>query len=176
MYVRYQNRLRTDSGSIFTTSKWKNLTDMACITLRISGIEVHNFLGIGERLHGPLRRMYRKGKMTHPDIERNLCLKLTVKSVNDTIVEDGLVPSLPVFGINPRHPVMGTDLPTQKERLDVLATTNSEMNSIIAERRIQTALQKAIPAASLNTFDIGDEVLVYRGNPIYGKALTRFLH
>jgi hypothetical protein len=162
MYVGYPNRLRTDSGSIFTTSKWKNLTDMAGITLRISGIEAHNSLGIGERLHGPLRRIYRKVKMTHPDIERNLCLKLTVKSMNDTVGEDGLVPSLLVFGINPRHPVMSTDLPTQKERMDVLATANSEMNSIIAERRIQTALQKAIPAASLNTFDIGDEVLVYR--------------
>jgi hypothetical protein len=66
------------------------------------------------------------------------------------------------FGINPRHPVMSTDLPTQKDRMDVLATANLELDSIIAERRIQTALQKAIPAASINTFDIGDEVLVYR--------------
>jgi hypothetical protein len=139
-----------------------DLTDMAGITLRISGIEAHNSLGIGERLHGPLRRIYRKVKMTNPDIERNLCLRLTFKSMNDTIGEDLLVPSLLVFGINPRHPVMSTDLPTQKERMNVLATANSEMNSIIAESRIQTALQKAIPAASINTVDIGDEVLVYR--------------
>jgi hypothetical protein len=57
---------------------------------------------------------------------------------------------------------MSTDLQTQKERMDVLATADSEMNSIIAERRIQTALKKAIPAANLNTLDIGDKAPVYR--------------
>jgi hypothetical protein len=54
MYVGYSNRIRTDSGSIFTTSKWKNLSDMTGITIRISGIEAQNSLDIGERLHGPL--------------------------------------------------------------------------------------------------------------------------
>jgi hypothetical protein len=81
--------------------------------------------------------------------------------MNDTNGEDGLVQSLLVFGTKPRHTVMRTYVPTQKERMDVLATANLEMNTIVAERRIQTALLKAIPAASLNILDIGDEVLVY---------------
>jgi hypothetical protein len=135
---------------------------MAGISLRISGIESHNSLGIGERLHGPLRRIYRKVTMTHPDIQPAIGLRLAVKAMNDAIGEDGLVPSLLVFGISPRHQVLSTNLPTQQERMKVLATANAEMNSIIAVRRILTALQKSIPAASFHSFYIGDEVLVFR--------------
>jgi hypothetical protein len=125
MYVGYPNRLRTDSSSNFTSSRWQDIAYMTGITLKIFGTEAHNSLGIGERLHSPLRRIYRKVKMTHPDIERTLCLKLTVKSMNDTIGEDGLVPSLLVFRIHPRYPVMCTDIPTQKEQMEVFSTANS---------------------------------------------------
>jgi hypothetical protein len=118
--VGYPNRFRTDSGTVFTTSKWKELTDVAGIALRISGIEAHNSLGIRERHHGPLRRIYRKVKMTHPGIQPILGLKLAVKAMNDTAGEDGLLPSFLVFGISPRHQVMSTDIPTQKERREVL--------------------------------------------------------
>jgi hypothetical protein len=124
--------------------------------------------------------------MTHPDIQPAIGLRLAVKAMNDTIGEDGLVPSLLVFGISPRHQVLSTNLPTQQERMKVLATANAEMNSIIAERRILTALQKSIPAASVHSFDIGDEVLVfrertdswegpYRVTAIEGKIVTIFI-
>lgn len=39
MYVGYPSRLRVDQGSIFTSPRWKELTDLNGITLNLSGVE-----------------------------------------------------------------------------------------------------------------------------------------
>jgi hypothetical protein len=59
-YTGYPNKLRTDAGSIFVSPLWKQLTDSAGVTLQLSGVESHNSIAVGERLHEPLRRTYRK--------------------------------------------------------------------------------------------------------------------
>jgi transposase InsO family protein len=120
LYTGYPNRLRTDAGSIFSSPRWRQLSEMVGISLRISGIEAHNSLGIGERLHEPLRRIYEKVQMDYPHISPRIILKITVKVMNDTIGESGLVPSLLVFGVVPRFPMLSTDLPNQKERMTAI--------------------------------------------------------
>jgi hypothetical protein len=42
LYTGYPNRLRIDAGSIFASPRWKELSNMAGITLRMSGVEAHN--------------------------------------------------------------------------------------------------------------------------------------
>lgn len=163
LYTGFPNRIRTDAGSAFTTPRWKEITDTAGITMRISGVEAHNSLGVGEALHHPLRQIYRKVQNDHPDISKAMILRLATKAMNDTMNEDGLVPSLLVFGIIPRFPIIATELPTQKERMEVLATARAEMEAIVAKRRIMTALLKAVPPAADRVCEIGEEVWVYRG-------------
>jgi hypothetical protein len=68
IYTGYPERLRIDSESTFTSVKWKTLTEPRGITLRISGVEAHNSLGIGERYHGPLRRLYQKSEHEFPHV------------------------------------------------------------------------------------------------------------
>jgi transposase InsO family protein len=70
LYTGYPNRLSIDAGSIFASPKWKKLSNMAGITLRMSGVETQNSLGIGERMHGPLRRIYNKIRMDYPHFFR----------------------------------------------------------------------------------------------------------
>ena len=165
MYAGYPNRLRADAGSAFTWLRWKSITDFVGITLRISGVESHNSLGVGERYHARLRRFYRKVKLEFPQLSKDIILRLAVKAMNDTMGENGLVPSLLVFGIIPRFPIINSELPTQKERMEALASAQMEMNSIIAERRISAALQRNIPRSAGQVLEVGDEVLVYRENP-----------
>jgi hypothetical protein len=76
--------------------------------------------------------------------------------------ENGVVPSLLVFGVTPRYPALSTELPNQKERMEVITAAQQEMNSIIAERRITTALNKNVPSAVDYISEIGSEVLVFR--------------
>jgi hypothetical protein len=134
LYTGYPTRLRIDAGSILASPRWKELSNMAGITLRMSGVEAHNSLGVGKRMHGPLRRIYNKIRMDYPHIPAGTLLKLGVKAMNDTISENGLVPSLLVFGVIPRYPALNTELPIQKVRMEVTAAAQMEMNSIIAER------------------------------------------
>jgi hypothetical protein len=80
--------------------------------------------------------------MDYPHIPAGTLLKLGLKAMNITIGENGLVPSLLVFGVIPRYPALNTELPNQKVRMEVIAAAQMEMNFIIAERRISMALAK----------------------------------
>ena len=81
--------------------------------------------------------------------------------MNDTMGESGLVPSLLVFGTIPRFPIISSDLPSQKERIEALIKAHMETNSIVAERRFLAALTRNIPPAGKYTYTLGEEVLVY---------------
>ena len=160
-YLGYPNRMRTDLGSAFNSEKWRRYTNTCGMQLLLSGAQSHNSLGIGERYHEPLRRIFRKISIDYPHIDPQLLLKIAVKAMNDTMGESGLVPSLLVFGTIPRFPIISTDFPSQKERMEALSKAQMEMNSIVAERRVLAALTRNIPPAGKYTYILGEEVLVY---------------
>jgi hypothetical protein len=135
---------------------------MTGIRLRKSGVVAHISLGIGERLHKPLRIIHKKVQMDYTHIPPSTVLKLAVKAMNDKIGENGLVPSILVFGVTPRYPALSTELPNQKERMDFISAAQQVKNSIIVERRRTTALNKSVPSAVDYVFEIGSEVLVFR--------------
>lgn len=81
--------------------------------------------------------------------------------MNDTMGENGLVPIRLVFVILPRFPLLRTNLPTQKERMGATKTAHTEMNSIVAERRVFESLTINIPSVAYRTYKIGKEVLVF---------------
>jgi transposase InsO family protein len=136
IYIGYPDRLRIDSGSAFTSVKWKTITESRGITLSISGVEAHNSLGIGERYHGPLRRVYQKIEHEFPHVGPALLLRLSVKAINDTMGTNGLVPSLLVFCVVPRFPPMSIDLPKQRDRMADLAASQMEISAIVAETEL----------------------------------------
>lgn len=114
MYKWYPNTLLTWQRSIFTSARWRQLTDIQGNQRRLSGIGAHSSLGIGERYHEPIRRIYRKIQLGHPRVPPGYILCVASKAINDTIGEHGLVPSRLVFGILPCFSVISTDLPIQK--------------------------------------------------------------
>lgn len=81
--------------------------------------------------------------------------------MNDTIGENGLVPSFLVFGIIPRFTIISPTLPSQAEWMKLLAKSQMEMNAIVPERRISTALSKNVSAAADQGYYPGNEVLFY---------------
>lgn len=85
--------------------------------------------------------------------------------MNDTLGENGFVPSRLAFGIIRRFPIISINLPNQKDRMKGLANAQMEMKAIVAERRISAALQRNVPSSAHRVHQIGDEVLVYREDP-----------
>lgn len=63
----------------------------------------------GERLIRTLRQK-RNVSHTHSNLTETYSLKVAVKSMTDTVRENGLVPSRLGYVIIPRFPIMNTDL------------------------------------------------------------------
>lgn len=80
--------------------------------------------------------------------------------MTDTNGEHGLVPTRLLLGVIPISPIISTLLPNQKEKMEALAAPQAETNSVIAERKIMTALTRDIPSAADRHYDMGDVVLV----------------
>lgn len=125
LYSGYPNRIRTDQGSAFTSARWKSLVESKGIQLRLSGVRAHSLLGIGEKLHDRLRRIYRKILHDYPTVNRRFILKGAIKAMNDTIGENGLVPSRLVFGIFARFPILNPKLSNQKTRMQIIKTAQA---------------------------------------------------
>ena len=102
---------------------------MSGVKLRLSGVESHNSLGVGERYHHFLRRVIRKVRSPDSDISFNDALGLAMKAMNDTAGPKGLVPSLRVIDVMPRTLLADFDyLPCQFQRMNVMQVARKEMS------------------------------------------------
>jgi hypothetical protein len=112
-YTGYPRRTQTDAGTVFTSDEWKDIHESNGIVLQISGIEPHNSIGLGGRMHSPLRRVYNKILLEYPHLHRTMLLKLAKKATNDTLGIGGIAPSMLVFGCIPRFPKVSSHIPEQ---------------------------------------------------------------
>lgn len=85
--------------------------------------------------------------------------------MNDTAGPNGLVPTLLVFGVLPRVPIIPSKLPDQLDRLKLMRSAKKEMAQVIAKSKLTKAMRMNIPSACNRSIKIGDDVLVYREPP-----------
>ena len=126
-YTYFSDRIKADQGRQFVCPCLKDLTDVSGIELKVSGMEIHNYLGAGERFQDPLRRNCNKIRYDSYRVHPQLALKIAVNAINDTMNPDGIAPSLLVFGVLPRFAVYLTDLPNQADRMKALQFSRSEI-------------------------------------------------
>lgn len=60
-------------------------------------------------------------------------LNVSVKAMNYAIGENRLVATRLVFGVIPCFPIISTNIPTRKERMEIPAAVQAEINATIAE-------------------------------------------
>ena len=78
-YVGYSTEIHVDQGPQFTSKKWNSSLAVAGIQMENSGVESHKTLGVGERYHSFLRKIYRKVRAQFPAISKEYALSLSVK-------------------------------------------------------------------------------------------------
>jgi hypothetical protein len=164
VYPGLPNVIKADQGSVFTSSRWRDIVSLSGVKLELSPIESHNSLTVGERYHDPLRRLYRKVRQDFPAISEPLALSLANKAMNDTIGPEGLVPTLLVFGTVPRLSTTGS-FPNQNERMLAMDSTRREMDAIVSELRIKRALTSKTAPGATRVYNPGELVYVYRERP-----------
>jgi hypothetical protein len=63
---------------------WSGVCEASRIDLRSTGTESHSSLNVGETLHAPLRRIFRKVIEDNPDYNSDYALSISVKALKDT--------------------------------------------------------------------------------------------
>ena len=58
----------------------------------------HNSLGAREQYYAPLRKIYKKIRIEHPDLDKEVALNVANHRINVTADSEGLIPSLLVSG------------------------------------------------------------------------------
>ena len=156
VYTGLPQNIMVDEGSQFR-NLFAELTALHEVNLEKSGIQSHNSIGVGERYHKPLRDTFRKLKIGHPKMQRQLLLALAVKAMNDTLGPEGTVPSALVFGEFPRlrsfeGPIVPR--PALAERAEAAQEARPYMAKHLAQVRVKQATDR--------TYQPGDKVLVWR--------------
>jgi hypothetical protein len=110
-------------------------TDFSKIKLVQSGVEAYNFLGIGERYHDPLRRVFHKVEKHFPITSSSLelALRLAVKAMNYKMDPNGLVPSFLVFGVVLRFPIIDANVSDYEQRGLAMKVSREEHQNVVAE-------------------------------------------
>ena len=75
------------------------MTSEVVVAVETSGVESRISMGVGERYHDPLRRIYSKVLSCYPGHTNEVIPALANKGMNDTLGPEGLVPRLLVFGV-----------------------------------------------------------------------------
>ena len=165
-YSGYPDALRHDRGTQFVAPELQVAAAEAGISAVSVGIESPNAMGIGERVHGPIRRIFEKLLADNPGFDdQDFLLLAATKSYNDMQGVDGLVPTLLVFGVFPKIPLPGSSshaIPNHV-RLRVIKSSREEYQAIIDEQRLKDALVPNRPTPSLPIgLSHGTRVLVFR--------------
>ncbi len=72
------------------------------IIVKNTQVEAHHSIGMVERYHGLLRRVYSIITIEIPGIKPDLALQMSFKAINNSFGPNRLVPTLLVFGAYPR--------------------------------------------------------------------------
>ena len=143
VYTGLPHHVMVDEGSQFCKI-FAELSALHDVKLEQSGVQSHHSLGIGERYHKPLRDTYRKLKLDHPSMQRQVLLALAVKAMNDTLGPEGFVPSSLFFGEFPSlRTFIGPIIPrpTLAERAHTAQAARRLMAKHLAQTRIHRALK-----------------------------------
>ena len=156
--------IAADRQSCFRAKWFKNTCNTLGIHAKVTATENQNSLGLCERYHAPIRRIFNKLKIDFPSMGKKQCLSLATHAVNNTAGPDGLTPTVLLFGTTPRIPLahlenMRVD---QKARFKAMEMARKEMTTITCQKRVAAALKHRI-GPDKPKFEFGDQARIYRG-------------
>lgn len=98
-----------------------------------------------------------------PTIKLTIAFRISLKSINDTLGADRLVPTLLVFGFIPGFPTFNSNLPGLCERMKGLQPGRKEIATITAETRIKRSLMSWVLRDTDIVLSSGYQVRLYWG-------------
>ena len=163
-YVGPPDFIMTDAGKNFTSKEFSQLAGNVGTNVKTVPVEAHWSIGIVERYHGILRRIYFIIREELPSLANTRMLQMAVKAINDTAGPDGLVPTLLVFGAYPRLVDYDPPAPSVTKRAAVLKKATAEVRRLFAQRQTNDALntRNGPSSAAILSLPINSDVLIWR--------------
>ena len=168
VYLGPPDHIPVDQGSNFVSRHFKGSASAEGMSIIEAPVKSPSTMTHVESYHAPLRSAYLKIKdsMSRTTTDAD-CLQMAVKCTNDTVVPEGLCPTLLVYGSIPRPP---RQLPadTQLERAKAMDAAIDSVQKELTKRKIAFALTNTgIPKGTeqeqrLTKLPAGDPELVYR--------------
>src|SRR6266487_5250031 len=122
----------------FISIEFKQLANSMAIEIKEVLVEAHNSVGLVERYHAPLRRLYEiiQDELKDEYIDKEMILQMAVKAVNDSVGPNGIVPTLLVFGVYPRLTEIDPLSPSVTKRAEAIRTATKEVRRLYVERQV----------------------------------------
>ena len=162
------------SSELCTSGIFLILASHDNVKLECTEIEYHSSLGLNKRYHQPLRNTFHKLMHLPKNVEKDLFLAYAVKSMNDTLGPEGIVPCALVIGEFPRAYTKIEQLPERPslaERAQIANTARKEMLKIMSELRVKRALKHKVSESANAIFQPGDDdVLVRREKNVNNRV------
>jgi hypothetical protein len=153
-----------DAGTNFASKEFRDNATVMNVEVKEVPVEAHNSIGLVERYHIPLRRAYEIISHEIPSMSKEHKLQAAVKSVNDTMGPDGLVPTLLVFGAYPRMTTWDTPATSITQRAAAIRKAMEAVRKCHAARKIADALRMRNGPRTDHIADLplDSDVLVWR--------------
>ncbi|EED20782.1 conserved hypothetical protein [Talaromyces stipitatus ATCC 10500] len=154
-----------DAGTNFAAAEFRTEAKIMGIQCHQVPVEAHNAIGKVERYHTPLRRAYNIIlSELGASVDKEIILQMAVKTVNDTVGPDGLVPTVLVFGA---YPCMTYDLPPSAltaKRAQAMRKAMIDLRNTMATRKVNDALKARNGPIVTETLNLapGTDVQVWR--------------
>jgi hypothetical protein len=136
-YAGAPDSIRTDYGSQFVAGEFKVWSAEMNILCSAVPVESAHSMGIDERYHGPIRRIFERLRLAHPRAPKDFLLDISVKTCNDLTGVDVLVPALLVYGLPEASSV--------RRRRRCRAPVRKDANDRYRPRRVFTACRRLAP-------------------------------
>jgi hypothetical protein len=166
-YLGPPDMITYDAGKNFISKEFKQYAMTLDTTTKGVPVEAHNSIGMVERYHGPLRRVYRIISVELPDLSKDMALQMAFKAINDSAGPGGLVSTLLVFGAYPRLVESDAPNPTVAQRTVALKKAMDEIKKLRAKRQIADALnmRNGPITTAIHDLPLNSQVLVWREGP-----------
>jgi hypothetical protein len=171
-YLGPPHELLVDQGTEVKSEFFRARCVEMGIHLVFAPVESHSSLGLVERMHGPIRRIYHKLLLERtadraqvgPQPKEHM-LTAATQALNDTAGVNGLVPILLVFGSLP-HVILDfkqddDSFPTQSDRMHMMSIARDAAEKHVAVSRLAEAEKHTVPSGDY-LLSPDDKVLVFR--------------
>jgi hypothetical protein len=145
-----------NAGKNFTATEFKQLASSMLIEVKEVPVKAHNSVGLVERYHVLLRRVYEilKAELKDEHIDKEMILQMAVKAVNDSAGPDGIVLILLVFGLYPRMTEIDAPSPIIVKRAEAIRAATKEVRRLHVKRQVNDALAMRNGPNTMATVDL----------------------